>query len=595
VTSYQLNLWQGDPRKGWQERCADPGGVATIADLAPGSYSVQASAAQWPQTKPLTFTVEPGKLTECELAIPEPIVARGQVIDARTGEPLPQARVMLHNSVGSSLSWSREIEIPLDSQARFELTQIGEAGGAVMVSADGYALAVENYRWDGQSDGLSRVIALQRRSPLEIIVTHSNAQPFKGYFVSSPMGLSLPPVPLPADGRLVLPDQSPSAALICLHLPDGSTIQQWVAIASQPRNIVHFRVGGTASLAIELGGGESARKLVGGEVLLRPLDRIGEVARSLRIPDKDRFSLQGLSPGEYTLELRSPAEAIVGTRLVRLREDAEERVEFQSEAAPIELLVVDAARQPLPGVKVEVVGGEPGLNWFVRGITEVDGRLALGAVPTGRVRIALDHDALGLERGRELELRAGRNELRFDAGSSVEILVTENDEPKPGIVVLVEHPAHSAQARSKYTSDERGMLRTLPSNDGVYRIFVRHLGYWLEERELRVPSSKVVNLELRPLGDVRLVALDKYDEPQRQVTIELECPELQARVRDWVEAGRVALPEGGLETDSDGELVLRGLPAGEYRFRAQAPGGESAQGSFQIAGRGESRVELPLR
>ena len=172
---------------------------------------------------------------------------------------------------------------------------------------------------------------------------------------------------------------------------------------------------------------------------------------------------------------------------------------------------------------------------------------------------------------------------------------TENGEPKPGIVVLVEHPAHSAQARSKYTSDERGMLRTLPSNDGVYRIFVRHLGYWLEERELRVPSSKVVNLELRPLGDVRLVALDKYDEPQRQVTIELECPELQARVRDWVEAGRVALPEGGLETDSDGELLLRGLPAGEYRFRARAPGGESAAGSLRIAGRGESRVELPLR
>jgi len=595
VTSYRLSFWQGDPRKGWQERCADPGGVATIADLAPGSYSVQASAEEWPQTKPLTFTVEPGKLTECELAIPEPVAARGQVIDAQTGEPLPSARVMLHHSVGSSLSWPRDIEIELDSQGRFELTQIGEAGGAVMVSAAGYAVAVENYRWDGRPDALARVIALQRRSPLEVIVTQASEEPFKGYFVSSLLGLSLAPVPLPANGLLVLPEQSPSAALICLHLPDGSTIQQWVAIASQPHNRVRFRVGGTASLAIELGSGDGARRLAGGELLLRPLDRVGEVARALRIPDQPQFTLRGLHAGEYTLELRSPADVIVATRAVRLSEGAEQRIEVAGDTAASELLVVDAARQPLSGVKVEVVGGEPGLHWFVRGITTVDGRLELGSVPAGRVRIALDHDTLGLQRGRELELRAGRNELRFDAGASVEILVTENGEPKPGIVVLVEHPAHSAQARSKYTSDERGMLRTLACNDGVYRIFARHLGYWLEERELRVPSSAVVNLSLRPLGDLRLVALDKYDEPQRQVAVELECPELQATLREWIEAGRVALPEGGLETDSDGELLLRGLPAGEYRFRARAPGGESAAGSLRIAGRGESRVELPLR
>ncbi|MFM7282247.1 MAG: hypothetical protein ACKO32_10755, partial [Planctomycetia bacterium] len=171
VPKYQLSFWQGDPRKGWVEDCDNAEGVATIRDLAPGSYSMQATAGDWPQTRPLTVTVEPGRLSECQLEIPEPVAARGRVIDAQTGEPLPQARIVLHNSVGSSLSWSRDIVIPLDSQGGFALPQIGEAGGAIMVSAEGYAVAVENYRFDPAQGELHRVIALQKRSPLEVIVS----------------------------------------------------------------------------------------------------------------------------------------------------------------------------------------------------------------------------------------------------------------------------------------------------------------------------------------------------------------------------------------------------------------------------------------
>lgn len=595
VPKYQLSFWQGDPRKGWVEDCDNAEGVATIRDLAPGSYSMQATAGDWPQTRPLTVTVEPGRLTECQLEIPEPVAARGRVIDAQTGEPLPQARIVLHSSVGSSLSWSRDIVIPLDSQGGFALPQIGEAGGAIMVSAEGYAVAVENYRFDPAQGELHRVIALQKRSPLEVIVSEPSGLPLKGYFVSSPLGLSLPPTPLPEDGRLLLPGQSPSAALINLHLPDGSLMNQWVAISSQPRNIVRFTLGGTASLEVKLGGGDAARRAVGGELLLRSPERRGEAVRSLRVPQSDPVVLTGLPAGEYTLELRNAREEITAARPVRLQAGLRERVELTPGSQMAELAIVDANRQPLSGVKVEAVGREAGAHWFLRGITDAQGKLALGAVPPGRALLALDHDELGLQRGRELELRSGLNTVSFEAGSRLELLVTERGEPRAGIVVLFEHKGHSALARSRYTSDEQGRVLTQACNDGEYTVFVRHLGYWLEERTVRLPSPKAIALPLRALGDVRLVALDNYNEPVPGVRIELECSELGGTLSRWIETGRVAMPAGGLQTGSDGELLLRGLPAGEYRFRALTNSDGGGEGRFTLSGRGEARIEVPVR
>jgi hypothetical protein len=595
VPKYRLSFWQGDPRKGWVEACDNAEGVATISDLAPGSYSMQATAGDWPQTRPLTVTVEAGGLTECHLEIPEPVAARGRVVDAQTGEPLPQAHIMLHNSVGTSLSWSRDIVIPVDSQGGFTLPQVGEAGGAIMVSAEGYAVAVENYRFDPAQGQLHRVIALQRRSPLEVIVSEPSGMPLKGYFVSSPMGLSLPPTPLPEDGHLLLPGQSPSAALINLHLPDGSLMNQWVAISSQPRNIVRFTLGGSARLEVKLGGGDAARRAVGGELILRSLERHGEAVRSLRVPQSNPVVLAGLAAGEYTLELRNAREEITAARPVRLQDGLCERVELTPSSQTVELAIVDASREPLSGVKVEAVGQEAGAHWYLRGITDARGRLALGAVPPGRAILALDHDDLGLQRGRELNLRSGLNTVSFEAGSRLELLVTERGEPRAGIVVLFEHKGHSALARSRYTSDEHGRVLTQTCNDGEYTVFVRHLGYWLEERTVRLPSPKPIALPLRALGDVRLVALDNYKEPVPGVRIELECAELGGTLSRWIEAGRVAMPAGGLRTGSNGELQLRGLPAGEYRFRALKDSDGGAEGRFTLAGRGETRVEMPVR
>lgn len=592
VPNFSVAVWTSDPRKGWVQDFASADGRGVVTDLAPARYSFQATSGQLPQSETLSLEVESGVTAQAVIEIPEAVPVSAQVIDAETGAALPQARVVLHNSLGSSLMWSRDVVLPVDSRGAFSVPQIGKAGGAVLVSADGYAAAAEVFQWTAEGAPPPSVIPLQKRNRLEVWVQHQRGDALKGYFLSSSLGFSLAATAVPADGRFVLEQQSPTSGVLTLHLPDGSSMTRSTSVAPQGWNRLRFEVGFTGILEVQAQDARTERALSGGELILRDKQRAGDVARALRIGQRWPLNLQELAPGEYLVEARSADDRIVATRAVEVLATGGTTCALTMQEPPLAVRVVDAQRQPLSNARIELVGAQSGAAWFVRGFTDADGVFMAGGIVPGKARLALDHDAVGLVRGLECDLREllEPTEIRVLPGEAAEVLVTDAGQPRPGIVLIVEHPEHSILARSKFTTGVDGIARITPSNPSRLRVFVRSTGYWSTEHALTIPSASRLVIPLRALSSVRLVALGPYGKPLAGIRWELYSEEFQASVAEWIAAGRIQ-HEGGLATGALGECLVEGLPAGDYRYRAILPAGAVVEGQVSLPPRGQATVE----
>jgi hypothetical protein len=99
-------------------------------------------------------------------------------------------------------------------------------------------------------------------------------------------------------------------------------------------------------------------------------------------------------------------------------------------------------------------------------------------------------------------------------------------------------------------------------------------GYW--RRDLFVDSTTggdCIPLQVRRTGGLELEVRSAAGAAIVDATVELRSLEFDVDVADWIAAGRVVAPAGGLRTDTSGRVRVEGLPHGPYR--ASVGGGSS--------------------
>lgn len=274
-----------------------------------------------------------------------------------------------------------------------------------------------------------------------------------------------------------------------------------------------------------------------------------------------------------------------------------EVVHFCVEGPSPVLRVADSARKPIGGVRVGVVGVDLDATWARSCYTDGDGLCVPEGVAFSSVGLSLRHPDHDLTAIQVVDLpRNGAKpvELVLDARLAMRLRVLDHAIPLPGIELLARDLGRYEDGLGDATSDGAGVAVWRQVGAGTYEVSVVHHGVWPDVARVDVKeASEPIPFQVRRLGNVTFRVSTTLGNPVAGARFELDCVERGASVAQWIADGSVPAPPKGLVTDEFGVLTVRGLPNGEFRYRAALPNGAALEGTVLVPP--SSTLELPLR
>ena len=182
--------------------------------------------------------------------------------------------------------------------------------------------------------------------------------------------------------------------------------------------------------------------------------------------------------------------------------------------------------------------------------------------------------ASGERREVALDGRIREHEFVLEASGALELVLRDGEVVLEGVSVRLESVRGSALDAAR-ASDAAGRVRFEALGAGTYRFGCARADCWpaTVEHALAQGERRTLEVELRRLAEVEFALWTAEGAKAAGVELALTSREFGAEVAGWIEAGRVEAV-GGLRSDREGRLGLRGLPHGRYAWRVGEEAGE---------------------
>lgn len=185
-------------------------------------------------------------------------------------------------------------------------------------------------------------------------------------------------------------------------------------------------------------------------------------------------------------------------------------------------------------------------------------------------------------------------ELVLDAQLMLRVQVLDHASRLSGIELFARDLGRYEDGLGPGTSDATGLAAWNQVSSGTYEVSVVHPGIWPDVARVEVKdSNEPVPFQVRRLGNVAFRVSTTLGNPVVGARFELDCVERATSVSAWIADGSVPAPANGLVTDEHGVLTVRGLPNGEFRYRATLPTGAVLEGVVTVPPAGT--LDAPLR
>ncbi|WPB77902.1 carboxypeptidase regulatory-like domain-containing protein [Archangium violaceum] len=381
-----------------------------------------------------------------------------------------------------------------------------------------------------------------------------------------------------AQGRFSLEDLRPNIyQLIATHAGMDTVRSIWVGPGMDIQNVLlelgtDARVTGTVR---DPAGNPIADASIWTELDSRSLDNPTLNARTAA---DGTYSLGPLPLGKYQLQAVA-SRYRVSSSLVNVPKAGLQAQDFTLEPSLlIEGRVLNAAGQPLPGVKLEwrAETGEARGAWR-NSTSGEDGTFVLKALEPVSHRLWARHEDF-LPTAQTVQAPASGVQVVLRAGARVEGEVVDEKElpvPQARVQLLsVEEPGEDGLDSSRETrTDERGRFTLQGLEPGGYRVSAWS-GTGAEARtntrSLAVSGTETGRVRLQfPVGlSLSGLVVDGAGKPVPEATLhlsteELDDPEQAIDFQEW---------QGKPRTGADGRFQVRHLAAGSYRLYASARG-----------------------
>ena len=595
---FTVHFWTAHPSDGGKHEVrGSSDGRFRIGEAAPGELVLLASGATSLQSPQVRVRVGLERPAEALLELPAPIEVLGRVVDGLTGEPVVTARVVLEITTGTASLRPWKEATRVDGGGVFAMSGLVPGENLIRVYAEGYGARALFVRAPGEERFDAGTIGLHRQGSLEVRFAGVPEQNFRGIRVDL-QGVELRPfLHVPSSGVVKFDGLMPGSYIVRIVFEDNSTRFLYTHVAPGRNVVLPTRIEGEGlEVQVEAASREIEDRLYELHVTFAAKDgfdgeenypiRRGRNVR-VRTLDTKRLYLEAYDREGVSLGLgRFDLTGIPG-EVVKLRVDGSSHV----------LRIVDRKRNPIAGARVAVLSSEFDMAWARQSSTDGDGICVLDGVTFDKIGISLRHPDHGVTPVRIVELPRDAKEpieLVLDAQQTLQVQVLDHDARLPGIELFATDEARYEDGLGQMTSDAAGLATWPAVAPGTYEVSVVHPGVWPDKARVVVnPSSEPIPFQVRRLGNVDFRVTTTLGNAVTGARFELHSVERDQSVADWIEQGAIPALAHGLVTDERGQLVVRGLPNGDFRYRAVLTNGAVLEGTVTVPP--ASTLDVPLR
>ena len=601
VRSFTVYFWTEQPRDGGKVVISDSeDGSFRIDEAAPGLVQLMATTDEVVQSALVTLTAGAGECARASFDLPAPRTARGRVIDALTGKPVPGARVsaILLSAAGSIRPW-KPARVA-DERGQFELPGFGSVEGRIRVEAEGHALREIAVPAGTEREVDLDVVALHEAIDLEIRLRGGDSTNYASFGLTLRADAKLVPGQrFSADGTTRVAGLAPGPVQLTLEAYDGSTDSRTCILRAGVPNLCVFDLDGRP-LDVDVIPPSGAALPADGSLIVSFVDRSGvQHEQGLAIPKSGRAHLDVVDSDRVLMQVLDTDGGVLAMGEFTLPPAGPRRIEFAMSPAPLRLRLRDADDAPVAGAQLLLRGIASGVEWRRACATDANGEASLADRGPGELFVAAFHpdgDALPCRRLQPAEIQDGRIEVRMARGIPVELELMDGSDRLAGVELLLEDECGLTMAIGRRLSSAEGRVRFERLAPGEYRVRIDHPGIWPVLQAITVtPSASRIALPVRRLGSASVRVRSNHGVPQSGLALELVDETSGARVGEWIRTGALAEPEGGLRTGATGSLVVHAIPHGTYRCTLDSATGERIERTVVVPpyATGELEIVVP--
>ncbi len=553
-------------------------------DSAPlGNTFVTASSPLYQACAPQQVLISADSVADVVLELADPLVGTGIVIDAETGDGLPEAilHLMVTGDRGPVQRWG--LPRPVEADGSFEIAGFVEGTNYLFVDAPGFstktvsAVAASNDVLDWGE------IALSKKQALRLSLTdHGSAdstRPFSAYSASGRGPQILPARAFSDDGHVTF--DSVSAGSYAVEIQAKGEPRTELTLNLEPGEDWEF--------AIRIAG--SNRLLVEPKAEEEELKRIHWIDAEYLSPGSI-FTLRGgtFNPSKpFTLEGIEAASVQVTIYNLDLEVVATASGTFSGGSLDLiipigdeffQVRVVDKHGDPIAGVRV-MINDPQNLASFFSGSTDGEGECTILGVPRHAVVLYLQHSRFGGHYGIRCDASSGSAEVVLDAACSIHVELLDGEQRIPGVECAIVDLGERRIAVPA-TTDELGHAEFEALAAGPCSLSFRKAGCWPVQAEIEAKEEpSVTPVQIRQLADLEVEVRASGGLPVPGLAIGLQSVEFDAEVETWIAEGRCE--SDGLSSDEKGRIGVRGLPHGPYRWSLELPDGGQLDGEIELA------------
>lgn len=595
VPSFEIAHWSGSEPPEFT-RFDDDEGRFEVTAPSGARVAMFAIAPELPQSEVLELAAD-APAEDVELVLPVGGICRGRLVDQMTGEPVSTAELKIIALSGTvHAGFRRDVHRPRPDGS-FELPGFVPGRGGLLITAAGYA---DHYSYVHSDHGAIieyGLVALEPLARLSVRAEGWSGARYEEFRVSGHIEALRSPRPLEPDGTLLLSGLRPGPCDLYLTTPEQRTYAQtcWIS-ASAVTEVVFRQADGAGSLHVEVESPGSDLPLAGKLLRIHGHSRDGDpLRRQLPLPAHGVHTFEGLPADTFVVEVSDETDQIYATSTQELGpgEHRSVRMKLRRSDRSLRLLVGNGTPLRMAPVQITLPGARGG--WWLMRLTDIEGKIAVGAIDSDEVILSYRPDTSSLVLGLSVALEAeGTTDVMVETPATVSLQLRELGEPCTGVKVLFGHGSYPFQlANPSYTTDAAGFARGYDMPEGEYVLALADSPYWKEPYPVTARTSmEPIHLELYSRGSLTLNARDAEGLPLAGVAIQLDHVRFGSGIAGWIASHEVQASSAGLFTGTDGKLQLSGLPRGEYRWRASLPDGSTRSGSVVVPPRGLATVEV---
>ncbi len=579
-----LHAGQGSQTLAFKDR---EDGSFELADLPRKTIRLLATSPIHPRSETVAVELSDPDEHDVILEVPAPLNGSGQVVDAETGMPLQSAVIQLFANSGHHYvaSWGAPVTTRADGS--FDLMGFAPGENRFTIDAPGFArLLGKAFGFPPHPLALGRIPLFRARDALIVLLADGEVD-FAAYSALAVGDRFHPARPFSTEGVLALEACSPGRTKLEILHPDGGLQRQMLDFVAGDEWIFEIPVRTGAELAVVLE--DSVPDSIEGwsvEVSWKALPNERTASfRYLPLGADRTARASGLAPGPVVVTVQDASGRVRGSAAAEL-EPGGSTVTVPLEAGSHTFLVVDERDHPVHEAEVHITRPDGEGGWYQFGFTDEDGRCTFEGLPFEEVAVGVIHPALGQQFGEIVDVGSGSvpTLLRLGAREELELRLMAGTVPAEGIRVLIDDIT-GTYIVADLSSGPEGLVRVPAVGKGSYQLRTAHPGIWPRTVQIRTGLRAADQMvRIYPMGALEARASTSGNQPLPGVEIELVHVELGGSLRDWLDQGMVAVQGGGTATDQMGMLVIEGIPAGTYRWRAILQASPVEEGEILVQG-----------